>query len=53
MRELALHLCEIKKDITYFGKSFRHADLQVDISGLDIDEAALVLKKQLIIWTHE
>ena len=52
-RELALHLREIKKDISYFGKSFRHANFQVDISGMDVQAAALTLKGQLAIWTHE
>lgn len=44
-KEKKLYLGEIKKDITYFGKSYRRADLQVDISGLDRDQAALKVKK--------
>lgn len=34
------HLREIKKDITYFGKSYKRAHLQVDISGLTIGQSA-------------
>jgi len=45
--EKRLHLKEIKKDITYFRKSYERADLQVDISGLDIEEAAGKVKEAL------
>jgi len=38
--EKRLYLREIKKDITYFRNSYKRANLQVDISGLDVDEAA-------------
>jgi len=31
------YLKEIKKDITYFGKTYKKAHLQVDIAGLSID----------------
>jgi shikimate kinase len=44
-KEKKLHLREIKKDITYFGKSYHRANLQVDISGLNQDQAALKLKQ--------
>jgi len=40
-------LREIKKDITYFHKSYERADLQVDILGLDIEQAAVKLKEAL------
>lgn len=40
-QEKKLYLREIKKDITYFGKSYHRANLQVDISGLNQDQAAL------------
>ncbi len=43
-KEKKLYLRDIKKDITYFGKSYRRTDLQVDISGLDKDQAALKIK---------
>lgn len=38
--EKRLYLREIKKDITYFRKTYKRAHLQVDISGLDADGAA-------------
>ena len=43
-KEKKLHLREIKKDMTYFCKSYRRADLQVDISELDQEQAALKIK---------
>jgi len=42
--EKKLYLKEIKKDITYFRPSYQRADLQVDISGLDQDQAARKIK---------
>jgi shikimate kinase len=44
-REQKLYLREIKKDITYFGKSYHRANLQVDISGLNQEQAALKVKE--------
>ena len=38
--EKKLYLREIKKDITYFRTSYKRANLQVDISGLDPDQSA-------------
>ncbi len=38
--ERAYHLKEIKKDITYFGRSFSRADLTVDIAGLAVAASA-------------
>jgi shikimate kinase len=46
-KEKRLYLKEIKKDITYFGKTYKRAHLQVDISGLKIEQAALKVKKAL------
>jgi shikimate kinase len=40
LEEKKLYLKEIKKDITYFRTSYRRANLQIDISGLDSDQAA-------------
>jgi shikimate kinase len=34
------YLKEIKKDITYFGRSYQRANIQVDISGFDANQAA-------------
>ena len=45
--EKRLYLREIKKDITYFRKSYERADLQVDISGLNIEQAAGKVKEAL------
>jgi shikimate kinase len=39
-KEKKWYLREIKKDITYFRTSYQRANLQVDISGLDPDQAA-------------
>ena len=38
--EKKYYLKEIRKDITYFGKSYHRANLQVDISGADANQAA-------------
>jgi shikimate kinase len=43
-REKKLYLIEIKKDITYFRTSYQRANLQVDISGLDAEQAARKIK---------
>ena len=42
--EKRLYLGEIKKDITYYRNSYERANLQVDISGLGVDEAAQRVK---------
>jgi len=47
-KEKKLYLREIKKDITYFGKSYHRANLQVNISGLDQDKAARKIEKAII-----
>ncbi len=39
-KDKKLYLREIKKDITYFRTSYQRAKLHVDISGLDLDQAA-------------
>lgn len=43
--EKKFYLSEIKKDITYFGKSYHRANLQIDISDLNQKQAALKVKK--------
>ena len=43
--EMRLQLREIKKDITYFRKTYERAHLQVDISGLDVEGAACKVKE--------
>jgi shikimate kinase len=46
-KERRLYLREIKKDITYFRKSYDRADFQIDISGLSPDEAAEKVTRSL------
>ncbi len=48
--EKRYYLSEIKKDMTYFGKSYKRADMTVDIKGLSIDDA--VSKIEAIIRTR-
>lgn len=43
--EKKLYLKKIRKDITYFRTSYQRANLKVDISGLDQDQAARKIKK--------
>jgi shikimate kinase len=43
--EKKLYLKEIKKEITYFRASYQRANLQVDISGLDQDQATHKVKE--------
>jgi len=43
--EKRLYLRDIKKDITYFRKPYERADLRVDISGLDYNQAARRVKE--------
>ena len=42
-----MYLKEIKKDITYFRTSYQRANLQVDISELDPDQAAYKVKEAI------
>ena len=44
-REKTRYLGEIREDITYFRTSYRRATLQVDISGLNVDQAARKVKE--------
>jgi shikimate kinase len=46
-RERTLYLREIRKDIDYFARSYRKADLHVDISTCAIDEAAARVRDAL------
>jgi shikimate kinase len=45
--EKKLYLKEIREDITYFRASYQRANLQVDISGLDPDQAARKVKEDV------
>ena len=40
-KEKRLHLKEIKKDITYFGKTYCRANFQINICGLNVNKSAL------------
>lgn len=44
-KEKKLYLREIKKDLTYFRNSYQRANQQVDISGLDVDQAVCKIIK--------
>jgi shikimate kinase len=46
-RQKKLQLKDIRKDITYYRKSYERADIQVDISGLNADEAARRVQQAL------
>jgi shikimate kinase len=46
-KERPLYLKEIKKDISYFKKSYTRADLQVSIEDRDVEQAAHHLLAQL------
>ena len=47
-REKLLYLREIKKDITYYRKSYERADLRVDISDMSAETAAEKVQELLI-----
>ncbi len=51
--QAGFHVFLCRERPAFFGKSFRRADLRVDIFGMNIEAAALKLKGQLAIWTHE
>jgi len=45
--EKRLYLREIKKDMTYFGKTYARAHLCIDIAGLDVEAAARRVKESV------
>ena len=45
--EKRLYLREIKKDMTYFGKTYARAHLRIDIAGLDVEAAARRVKESV------
>ncbi len=47
-----LYLREIKKDITFFGKTYERADLHADIAGLDA-EAGAEMVEALLAQHHQ
>ena len=46
-KEKKYYLNDIRKDLTYFKRSYEKSDLIVDISGLDIHQAALKVKEHI------
>jgi shikimate kinase len=46
-KERLLYLKEIKKNITYFNRTYKRADISVDISGLGPEQAAKKVKAML------
>ena len=46
-KEKVLYLKEIKKDMTYFNRTYKRADILVPISGLTPDQAATKVKEIL------
>ena len=48
------YLKEIRKDIQYFGRSYKKADIILDISGLNVNQGALATKKAIeeFGWEH-
>ena len=47
-REKRLYLREIKRDMTYFRRSYQKAHIAVDIAGWSPDEASLRIKDLLL-----
>lgn len=45
---LIVHLAEIRKDIVYFGRTYKRANATVDIAGLNVDQAALKVKDSVL-----
>ncbi len=46
-KEKPLYLTEIKKDITYFNRTYKRADISVHLSGLGPEQAAKKVKEML------
>lgn len=47
-KEEQLYLKEIKKDITYFGRTYARADISVEITGMESDDSARMIKQAII-----
>ena len=45
--ERVYYLKEIRKDIKYFGRSFRRADIAADIEGLGVEDSAAKIERLL------
>lgn len=53
LKEKKLYLREVKGDMTYFGTSYKRANLQVDISGLEPVQAAHKIIDAVNTYTSE
>ncbi len=51
-KEKRLYLREIKKDITYFNRTYIRANITVDISGLNANQAAAKIKEMLDVYQY-
>jgi shikimate kinase len=47
-RERTLHLREIRRDMAYFARSYRKADLRVDVNGCSVADAATRIRDALL-----
>ncbi len=47
-RQRRLHLADIKKDITYFNKSYVRASLRLDLDGAGVEESVEKIVKLLL-----
>jgi shikimate kinase len=50
--EKRYYLKEIKKDITYFGKTYKRADLRIDIAHLDRGSAARRVRRKVEVFAR-
>lgn len=46
-KDKLIYLKEIKKDITYFNRTYKKADISINISGLNSDQASIKVKEIL------
>jgi len=46
-KDMSYYLREIREDMKYFGRTYRRADLSVNVSGLDIRESVREVEKVL------
>ena len=46
-KDIIFHLKDINKDITYFNRTYKKADISINISGLNSDQASIKVKEIL------
>ena len=49
-KEKLFYLREIRKDITYYRKSYDRADIRVDISGMSVEAASEKVRQSITYW---